>query len=128
MSVFTPSFVDGLHEGSGPGPWISLHFPYDEHVEVDHVNGLFSAGLQNSICDAILACSLRSCFINFLTSSRVGVLGRAGSEMCESEMCGVLRFCVTRSASFLSEKRVIYSVQFSSFPFNFKGHRVLQAS
>ena len=60
VSVFAPSgsFVDGLHEGRRPGTWIGFHFPYDEHVEVDHVNGLFSAGLQNSICDAILACSL----------------------------------------------------------------------
>ena len=53
MSVFSPSFVDGLHEGRPPGPWIGFHLPYDEYVEIDHVNGLFSAGLQNSVCDAI---------------------------------------------------------------------------
>jgi len=56
--VFSPSFVDGLHKSRRPGPWIGFHFPYDEHVKIDHGNGLFSTGLQNFICDAMWACSL----------------------------------------------------------------------
>ena len=46
-----------------------------------------------------------SYFIISLTSSRVGFLLRAGSEMCESEGCGMLRVCVTQSASFSSPRR-----------------------
>jgi len=38
-------------------------------------------------------------FIISLTSSRVGVLLSLGSGMCESEGCGLLSVCVTRSAS-----------------------------
>jgi len=55
-------------KGRRPGPRISFHLPYDEHIKVDHVNGLFSTGLRNSICDAIWACSLVSwqAFYHFL--------------------------------------------------------------
>ena len=80
MSVFSPSFVDGLHEGRPPGPWIGFHLPYDEYVEIDHVNGLFSAGLQNSF-----VMPSGRCLIISLPSSRVGVLLSSGSGMCESE-------------------------------------------
>jgi len=53
VCVFPPSFVDGLHEGGRPGPWIGFQLPYNEHVEINHVNALFSSGLQDSVCDAI---------------------------------------------------------------------------
>ena len=31
MSVFSSSFVNGLHKGRCPGPRIDLNLPYDEH-------------------------------------------------------------------------------------------------